>query len=105
VEDPALVGLDFLVEDHALVILAYQVEDHAYLLGAYRDHPFLLEDPCLVVYSMDVLEEGLSYHLEEDLSFHLEAYRLMDLPFLVVVLLGLEVLKVYHLSSRFIFFP
>jgi len=84
-----------------LVILAYLVEDHAYLLdllGAYRDQPFLVVDPCLVAYSMDVLEEGLSYLLEEGLSFHLEAYRLVVLPYLVVLHRGLEVLQVYHLA-------
>ena len=88
--------LSLLVVDLALVILTCLVEDHAYLQEAYRDHPFLVVDPCLEVYSMDVLEEGLSYRLE---AFHLEAYPL------VVVHLGLELLEVCHLASCFIFFP
>jgi len=91
------VRLNLLVVDLAFVILACLVEDHAYLLEAYQDHPFLVVDPCLVVYSMDVLEEGLSYHLE--------AYLLVVLPYLVVVHRGLELLKVCHLASYFIFFP
>jgi hypothetical protein len=91
------VHLNLLEVDLAFVILTCLVEDHAYLLGAYRDHPFLVVDPCLVVYSMDVLEEGLSYRLE--------AYLLVVLPYLVVVHQGLELLKAYHLASYFIFFP
>ena len=108
-----------------MVILTCLVEDHAYLLGAYRQHPFLVVDPCLVVYSMDVLEVVLSYHLEaypleaylleaspleEGLSYHLEAYPLEAYPlvaltYLVLVHRGLELLMVYHLASYFIFFP
>jgi hypothetical protein len=91
------VRLNLLVVDLAFVILACLVEDHAYLLEAYRDHPFLVVDPCLVVYSMDVLEE--------DLSYRLEAFLQVVLPYLVVVHRGLELLKVYHLASYFIFFP
>ena len=68
--------LNFLVVDLALVILTCLVEDHAYLQEAYRDHPFLVVDPCLEVYSMDVLEEGLSYRLE---AFHLEAWQAFGL--------------------------
>lgn len=103
-----------------MVILTCLVEDHAYLLGAYREHPCLVVDPCLVVYSMDVLEVVLSYHLEayplkaylleaypleEGLSYRLEAYHLVVLTYLVLVHRDLELLKVYHLASYFIFFP
>jgi hypothetical protein len=95
------VRLSLLVVDLALVILTCLVVDHAYLQEAYRDHPFLVVDPCLEVYSMDVLEEGLSCRLE---AFHLEAYRQEAYP-LVVVHLGLELLEVCHLASCFIFFP
>ena len=91
------VRLNLLVVDLAFVILACLVEDHAYLLEAYRDHPSLVVDPCPVVYSMDVLEE--------DLSYRLEAFLQVVLPYLVVVHRGLELLKVYHLASYFIFFP
>ena len=70
------VRLNLLVVDLEFVILACLVEDHAYLLEAYQDHPFLVVDPCLVVYSMDVLEEGLSCRLE---AFHLVASPLVDL--------------------------
>ena len=91
------VHLNLQVEDLALVILTCLVEDHAYLLEEYQDHPFLVVDPYLVVYSMDVLEEGLSYRLE--------AYPKVVLPYLVEVRRDLEVLKVCHLASYFIFFP
>ena len=97
------VHLNLLEVELAFVILACLVEDHAYLLGAYRDHPFLVVDPCLVVYSMDVLEEGLSYRLEAYLLVVLPF--LVVLPYLVVVHRGLELLKAYHLASYFIFFP